>query len=89
MNNTPEDIVILQMFTINDSHMMYGSSDMKCNGQNFLSLWTIFCPFTPLTTEKKTNFERLTKALGDIIILHTCTINDNHMMYIWFLRYEV
>ena len=25
MNNTPEDIIILQMRTINDSHMMYGS----------------------------------------------------------------
>ena len=25
MNNTPEDIIILQMRTTNDSHMMYGS----------------------------------------------------------------
>ena len=25
VNNTPEDIIILQMRTINDSHMMYGS----------------------------------------------------------------
>ena len=32
--------------------MMYGSWDMECNGQNFLSFWTIFCPFTPLTTQK-------------------------------------
>ena len=24
MNNKPEDIIILQMCTINDSHMMYG-----------------------------------------------------------------
>ena len=30
---------------INDSHMMHGSSDMECNGQNFLSFWTIFCSF--------------------------------------------
>ena len=43
MEKTPEDIII---------HMMYGSSDMECNGQNFLSFWTIFCPFTPLTTRK-------------------------------------
>ena len=33
MNNTPEEIIILQMRTINDSHMMYGSWDMKCNRQ--------------------------------------------------------
>ena len=25
MKNTPKDIIILQMYTINDSHMMYGS----------------------------------------------------------------
>ena len=25
MSNAPEDIIILQMYTINDSHMMYGS----------------------------------------------------------------
>ena len=43
---TPEDI-ILQMCTLNVNHMMYRSWDMKCNGQNFLSFWTIFCPFTP------------------------------------------
>ena len=32
---------------ISNSHMMYGSSDMECNGQNFLSSWTIFYLFTP------------------------------------------
>ena len=52
MNNTSEDIIILQMRTINYSHMMYGSCDMKCNRQNFLSFWSTFCPFTPLTTRK-------------------------------------
>ena len=36
----------------NDNHMMYGSWDMKCNRQKFLSFWAIFCPFTPLTTQK-------------------------------------
>ena len=33
---TTQDI-ILQMCTINDSHMMYGSSGMECNKQNFMS----------------------------------------------------
>ena len=35
--------------------------DMKCNRQNFLSLWAIFCPFT-----QKTNFEKINKMPGDI-----------------------
>ena len=52
MKKTLEDIIILQMFTINDSHMIYGFSGMECNRQNFLSFWTVFCPFTPLTTQK-------------------------------------
>ena len=43
---------ILSFTKINDSHMMYGSSDMECNGQNVLSFWTIFCPFNSLTTQK-------------------------------------
>ena len=48
----PADIIILHMCTINGNHMMYGSWDMKHDRQNFLSFWTIFCPFTPLTTWK-------------------------------------
>ena len=52
MKKTLKDITILQMLTINDSHMIYGSSNMECNRQNFLSFWTIFCPFPPLTNQK-------------------------------------
>ena len=42
----PHGDIILQMRTINENHMMYGSWDMEHDWQNFLSLWTIFCPFT-------------------------------------------
>ena len=42
LKNAPGDIIILQMCTINENHMMYGSSDMDCDGQHFLSFWTIF-----------------------------------------------
>ena len=38
----------------NDSQMIYGFLDMECNRQIFLSFWTIFCPFTALTTWKMT-----------------------------------
>ena len=50
MKKTLEDIIILQMFTINDSHMIYGFSDMECNRQNYLSFWTVFYPFPTLPT---------------------------------------
>ena len=77
----PADITILQMLTINDSHMMYGSWDIGCNRQNFLSFWTIYCLFYPPKNLKNQNFEKMKKTPGDIIILQMSTINDNHMMY--------
>ena len=43
----------------------------------FLSLWTIFCTNNP----KNKNFEKLTKRPGNIIILHKCTKNHDHMLY--------
>ena len=81
MKKSHRDIIILQICSINDSHMMYGSWNMECNRQNFLSIWTVFCPFTPLTTQKLKILEKMEKLPGDIIILNKCTINDNHMMY--------
>ena len=55
----------------------------KRGRENFVSFWTVFCLFTrplPNNLENK-NFEKLKKIPGGIIILHMCTINDNHMMY--------
>ena len=57
----------------------------------FLSFRTIFspfpCPFPPPLQPRK-NSEKIKKHPQDIIILHMCTINEIHIMYIWFLRYE-
>ena len=60
---------------------MYGSWDMEHNGQNFLSVWTTFLLFYPSNNPEKKFFEKLKKTPGYIIILHKCTINDNHMIY--------
>ena len=38
-----------------------------------------FCPFNPTDDHKNQNFEKMIATSGDIIILHMCTINDNHM----------
>ena len=62
--------------------MMYGSSDMECNGQNFLSFWIIFCPFNSLTTQKNQNLEKMKKNHQEISsFLHICTKNYDQMMY--------
>ena len=47
MKKIPGGIIILNMSTINENHMMYDSWDMEHDRQDFLSFWTIFCPFTP------------------------------------------
>ena len=47
MKNTPEDIIILQMCTIDDNHIMYGSWDIECDGQFFFVILDCFCTFIP------------------------------------------
>ena len=74
MKKTPREIIILYKCTINDDHLMYDSWDKKHDRQNFLSFWTIFCPF------KIEILKKWKKTPGDTI-LHLCTINENHIMY--------
>ena len=45
-------IIILQMFTINNSHIIYGFSDIEYNWQIFFVILDHFCTFTPLKTKK-------------------------------------
>ena len=47
-------------------------------GRNFLSFWVIFCPFTPL---KNKDFDKMKKPPWNIIILHKCTKNHNHVLH--------
>ena len=69
--------IILQMCTINDNHMMYGSWDMEYDRKKFSSFWTVFCSFT--NNPENQNFWKNERNRD--IILHMCPINDNHMMY--------
>ena len=57
------DIIISHMCTINGNHMMYGFWGIKQDGQNFLTFWTSFCPFTPLKTPKINILKKLKKSL--------------------------
>ena len=76
--------IILQMCTINDNHIMYGSWDMERDRQNF---GPFFALLLPLTTQK-IKFWKNEKMPRDII-LHMCTINDEHMMHsFWDMEYE-
>ena len=62
--------------TRNDNHTIHGYWDRNWDREWFLSFWTIFCPFTPLTQKIE-----IWKKTGDIIILQkwnqkswSCTI---------------
>ena len=58
--------------------MTYCSWDMARDGYNcYFSFWTVFCPFTPLTAQKM----KISKAPRDVIILHKCTKNYDHIVY--------
>ena len=59
--------------------IIYGSGNVRCDRQKFLSFWAIFCTFCPLTTQiiKKKKWKN-EKMHGDITILYMCTINNIH-----------
>ena len=72
----PGDIIVLYMCTTSEGHKMYGSWDMEHDRQNFLSFWTIFCPFTipnsPFTTltTQKINILKKWKKHQEKFIFH-------------------
>ena len=74
------------MYTINEHHMIYGLWNVRCDRQKFFSFRVIFCPSSLLTTWK-IKILKLKKAPEDIIILHICTIHDNHRIYVsWDMK---
>ena len=81
------DIIILQMCIKNHNHMRYGSWDTEWGRLNFLLFWPIFCPFTHPNNPENQNFEIMKKSSGDVIILHLCIKNHNHMTYAsWYME---
>ena len=82
LKKTPGGI-ILQIFTINDNQMIYGSWDMKNERYNFLSFWTVFCPFTPYGPRKSKflKYEKNTRRYYHFTII--CIINDSQMYCSW------
>ena len=76
--------------TINEDHMIYGSRNIRRNAtdRTFCHLEPFFA-FSARDDPENQNFEKLKNITGDIIILHMCTINNNHMMYVsWDMEHE-
>ena len=66
-----QEDIILHMCSINENYVMYVSWDTECDIHIFFSFWTIFCPFTPLTTQKIKILEKWKKA-PYILSFYTC-----------------
>ena len=66
------DIIILHMCTKHYNHTRHSSRDTEWD--------KIFCPFTPLISQKITTWKNEKKYLK-MSSFHTCTKNHNHMMY--------
>ena len=54
---TPGDVILLHMCTINED-LMYGSWDIRCNGQISFVILGLFLPFDPPNNPKNQNFEK-------------------------------
>ena len=81
MNITPGDIIILNMCSINGNHMMYGSWDIKYDRQFFFVILDHFFPFTPIKTQNIKILKKWKNSPGNIIILHKCTKNHDHILH--------
>ena len=58
--------------------------------RTFCHFRPFFWTFNPLTTWKIKSSKKSKKTPRDIIILHMCIINDNHMMYCyWDMEHDV
>ena len=82
---TPKDIIILHLCTTNDNHIMYGSWDIKCDRQYFLSFWASFCPFTSLTIQKSIFWKNEKNCW--IYYHFTHEYHKSKSYDVWFLRY--
>ena len=93
MKKAPADTILHLRITYDD--MIYGSWDIEGDRRNFLSFWTIFCPLTPLITQKikilKTwkkwknifkNFQKMKKSLK-ISLFYTSVPKIMIICYTW------
>ena len=90
MKKTPGKIIISHMCTINSNHMMMVTEILSMTDRIFLSFWTIFCPFTPLTTQKIKILKKWKEL--EILSFYTCIpkiiITWCTVPEIWCMRYR-
>ena len=79
MKKVPGDVIILHMCTKNQNHDLmipeiWSAADIIfCHFGPFL-------PLCPTNNSENQNLEKMKKTTGNIILLHMCSINEDHMM---------
>ena len=87
---TPGDIIILDKCTKNHDHMLYFSWDMAHDGCNcYFSFWAIFCPFTPITTQKIKISKKKNQQKNACRYHHFRNVYQKLLDDLRFLRYGV
>ena len=71
-------IISLHLCITIDDHVMYISRDAEHDRHNFLSFWTAIYL---LKTRKIKILKKWKESSGDVIILHMCSKNHDHIMY--------
>ena len=66
------------MCTFRVNHMMYGSWDIECDGQNFSLWWTIFCTFFKILKnwKKQLDISSFYTCVSKIIMITWCTVPE-------------
>ena len=86
LRNTAGDIILLHLCTKNYNRIISGSLVRSDTERIFLSFSAIFL-LLPHNDPKNQIFEKKKKLPEDIILLHMCTINVDHMIYgSWNIR---
>ena len=80
MKKNPGDIIIAQMWTINENHKIYGSWDIKRETNFFCHFGSFFLCYSTKNL-KNPNFEKMEKTTGNITNLNKCTKNHDDMQY--------
>ena len=73
------DVIILNLCNKKHDHMMYAYSDMEFSHRQYFVISGRFLLFCPTIDCEDLNSQKCKKTPGDIILLHVCTINQDHM----------
>ena len=88
MKKLAGDIIILYRCTINDKWCKVPEI-WRVSDRSFCHFGLFYALLPPPNNLKYKSFEKLKKNPGDIIILHWCTKNHDHMLYCyWYMAHN-